>query len=620
MESVAELLQAGLALQQQKKFKEAESVYRRVLEGDPNQSDALHLLGLVRSSLGNPAEAIEWIEKAIRVAPNSPVFYSNLGVMLRQAGKIPEAIEAYLAAINLAPEVADTYFNLGKAYKMQGDLVRSEEALLRSIALNPRYLSPWLSLIGLEVERHRYAEGIEKGKQALQLLPNNIELLMSVGAVFKRNQQNEEALELYRRALAISPDHVDLLCRIGSTLITQQRIEEGKTYIERAARHDPTSMHVLNAYGLLHNTLGDSVAGAKYLRDSIQRYPHHAPSYCNLSNALRKLGNLTEALEVARKGVELDANNVESRVIEAGSLLALGELEEANATLRKAIQLKGGYKDAHDTLLMCMHYQPTTTVASLLAEHLDWDSKYSRPLQQPCSFDKGRSNRAKIRIGFTSGDLGAHPVGYFVVRLLESIDRSCFETYVYSDRVGEDWLSKRISQSVDAWKTTCGISDADLTTMIRGDKVDVLFDLSGHTAQNRLLVFARRAAPVQISWAGYVGTTGLQAMDYLLADPFHVPREMEPFLAEKVLRMPNGYVTFLPPEDAPDVGPPADASQSVCNDGSHVQSGQSQRFRFGCVGTYSDGRSEFKNTSGLWWLDRSNESRTREKAVEVLGA
>ncbi len=355
------------------------------------------------------------------------------------------------------------------------------------------------------------------------------------------------------RALSYQPNHIDALCRVGSTLLSLLRIAEAKPYIDKAATLAPEDVHVLNAYGLLYNTLGDSHAAVQYYRKSLSRYPDHANTYCNLSNALRKIGQLTEALEAIRKGIELGSDSADSQVIEAGVLMSLGQVDEAADLLRHSIERKNGYRDAHDTLLMCMHYQHSTSLKGLYEEHVCWDKRYAVHLRQGTASEPPRIPREKIRIGFTSGDLGAHPVGYFTVRLFESLNRDRFETFIYSDRLSRDWLTQRIQNCVTGWHETSGDSDLALKNKILAENLDVLFDLTGHTAQNRLLVFARRVAPIQISWAGYVGTTGLSEMDYLLADPFHVPPEMEPFITEKVLRMPNGYVTYCPPEKTPTV-------------------------------------------------------------------
>ena len=162
-----------------------------------------------------------------------------------------------------------------------------------------------------------------------------------------------------------------------------------------------------------------------------------------------------------------------------------------------------------------------------------------------------RDRHGRLRLGFVSPDLGQHPVGYFLVRVLENLDQEQVETICYSDRIVKDDLTHRLQAAATQWRDVIGMSDQRLAEQIRADRIDILFDLAGHTAHNRLLVFARKPAPIQVTWAGYVGTTGLKAMDYLLADRYEVPPGAERHYRERVLRMPDGYVCYDPPVYAP---------------------------------------------------------------------
>jgi predicted O-linked N-acetylglucosamine transferase (SPINDLY family) len=158
-------------------------------------------------------------------------------------------------------------------------------------------------------------------------------------------------------------------------------------------------------------------------------------------------------------------------------------------------------------------------------------------------------------VGFVSPDLGRHPVGYFLVRVLENLGQEQLQTICYSDRTVKDDLTDRLQAAATQWRDVIGMGDPQLAEQIRADRIDILFDLAGHTARNRLLVFARKPAPVQITWIGYEGTTGLAAMDYLLADRYVAPPESQAYFRERLLWMPDGYLCYEPPAAAPPARP-----------------------------------------------------------------
>ena len=176
-------------------------------------------------------------------------------------------------------------------------------------------------------------------------------------------------------------------------------------------------------------------------------------------------------------------------------------------------------------------------------------------MQRPAPQVHVRGGQGRLRLGFVSPDLGRHPVSYFLVRALENLDRRQQKIVCYADSTLQDDLTHRLQAAATQWRDVAGLSDQRLAEQIRADRIDILFDLAGHTAHNRLLVFARKPAPLQITWIGYEGTTGLSAMDYLLANRHMVPEGSQAHYREQVLRMPEGYVCFDPPEGAPPAGP-----------------------------------------------------------------
>lgn len=537
------------------KADEAALVYEEVLSASPDQPDALHMLGLIESHRGHHEIAVGMLQRASELLADSPTVWGNLGVVLRRADRTAEALVAYEKSLSLDPSQADVCFNYAKSLKAVGQIAKAESAYRNSIQLNPRKSSAWLGLIKIAMDACELVKAGQIADQSLQFCPDSADLLLSAGIVWKRSKEPERALELFARTLVVDPQNVEAMCKIASVEISRMRFDEAKRYLEKASGIDGKNVHFLTTQGVLHNSLGENDEAEKVLRRGTQLHPQNGAIRANLGIALKRLGRLSEALDMMTRAIDLDPQNQESVINLAGVELSLGRLAEAQSHFRQVMKMPGGSKDAHDSLLMAMQYDPQVTSRRILQEHMTWDSLHGVPLFESVTVPgiKGGQRKGKLRIGFVSADLGVHPVGYFTLGMFKHLNRERFETYVYSDRPGRDRIAAEIESHVDQFADVAGLSDQLLTSKIRDDRVDILFDLAGHTAQNRLQVFARRAAPFQVTWAGYVGTTGLSQMDFLLGDSYHLPDGCELGYVERLLRMPNGYVTYSPPE-SPDVG------------------------------------------------------------------
>ena len=554
MHTTIDKLKQALDLQKAGRLSEASKLYAEILEVDARQPDALHLLGLIAHAQGDHHRAVELIQQAVDAVPNA-VYLGNLGVALRHAGDIDGAIKAYLQAISLEPNHPDAHYNLGKALKLKGNYSAAEHHLRSSLSISPNKEPAWLALIALHVEQRDYSKAIETGEQAAQYCPSSADVQLNLGSAYRRASRADEAIACYRKAYALKPNSLEALCRLASILITKHELVEGQQLLQRAISLEPQSINVLNAKSLLYQTLGNTTAAVEVSRQATELFPTKATAFSNLSSALRKLGFLSEALLAIEKSIALESDEPESHVIKAGALMGLGRLDDAIECFRTALKIRPNYKDSHDGLLMCLQYQPGVTAKSLLEEHLYWNQSHATSLPELPRWSTSPAKERRLRIGFVSGDLGAHPVGYFTLNLFESLDPEEFWIAIYSDRIGRDAVAQRIETRANQWCDVAAFSDDRLLNKIRQDKIDILFDLAGHTAQNRLLVFARRAAPLQISWAGYVGTTGVRNVDVLLADRFHVPSTEEMHYSERVARMDHGYICYSPPLDSPDVSP-----------------------------------------------------------------
>ena len=291
-------------------------------------------------------------------------------------------------------------------------------------------------------------------------------------------------------------------------------------------------------------------------RRALELKPDFAEAHNSLAVALKDQGKPDEPIAGDRRDLEPKRDDTEQHYNLGNALCQQGKTDEAVACYRRTLALKPDYAEAHSNLLYTLQYCTGITPAALAEAHAEYDRRHAAPLRGTVSrHENVHGPDGRLRLGFVSPDLGWHPVGFFLVRILENLSQQECETICYSDRITRDGLTRRLRVAASQWREVFGVSDQRLAEQIRADRIDVLFDLAGHTAHNRLLVFPRKPAPIQITWAGYVGTTGLKAMDYLLADRYEVPPGAEWHYQEQVLRMPDGYVCYDPPADAPAVTP-----------------------------------------------------------------
>jgi len=343
------------------------------------------------------------------------------------------------------------------------------------------------------------------------------------------------------------------------------RLDHAEEIYRRILAAEPAHAHAWHMLGLVALQRGDYADAEAWLRKAVAlnrdgrdvvHGPGRAEAYGSLGIVLRRQGRLGDAVDAYQQAVALKADYAEGHYNLAIALLAQGRLDEAIASYRRARQLKPHDLLTHNNLLLALQYHPDSTLATLADAHAEFDRQHAAALRSAWPpRTKADDPQRRLRLGFVSADLCRSPVGFFFRQLLEHLDRRQAEAVCYSQRNAEDDLTQRLRAVANGWRDVRALTDEQLAEQIRADRIDILFDLGGHTGGNRLLTFARRPAPLQITWLGYVGTTGLSAMDYLLADAREVPSQFERFYREQVLRMPDDYVCYAPPAYAPPVGP-----------------------------------------------------------------
>jgi predicted O-linked N-acetylglucosamine transferase (SPINDLY family) len=416
-----------------------------------------------------------------------------------------------------------------------GRLPEAELVYRQIVAADPDHHDAWHMLGVIACQCGKYRAGVDCIERVLRHRPNWAQAHYNLGNAWRDLGKLDEAVACYQRAVQWKPDYLEAHHHLGKVFKKQEKLDEAAACYRRA----------------------------------LELKPDYVEAHIDLGNVFRDVGKLNEAAAGYYRALQLKPDHVRALSNLGTVLKDAGWLDEAAVCYRSALERKPDFAEAHSSLLLTYQYGAAVTLSELAAAHAEYDRQHAEPLRTArAPHVNDRDPLRRLRLGFVSPDFGRHRVGYFLIRALENLDRNQCETVCYCDRIIKDDLARRFQAAATVWRDVVGLSDEGLTEKILSDRIDILFDLAGHTAHNRLLVFARKPAPVQITWIGYKGTTGLDAIDYILADRYTIPAGQEAWYRERVLRMPDGYVCYDPPEPSPDVAPSAAAKNGYIRYGS----------------------------------------------------
>jgi len=433
------------------------------------------------------------------------------------------------------------------------------------VAGHPRFGHGW-KILALAIH-HQGGHALEEFRRAAQLLPKDHESHVNLANALMEAGQPEEAARSYRRALKLKPNAGQAHYGLGNALMATGEPDQALVSHQRALKLEPDSFQAhYNLAISLHNLGRLQEAEAGYRR-AIELEPGFAEAHYNLGNVLQDIGELAPSAASFRRALEIRPGYLDAHINLGHVLGELGQSDAAIASFRRALEIDPDFLDARSNLLLASCLLADQSPAQMLAAAQEFGERAERRARPFASWRNDADPRRCLRVGFVSGDLRSHPVGFFVQDVLAGLARAAagrLELHAYHNSPKSDAVSAQIKASCRGWNPVQVLSDQALAEKIRADGIDILVDLSGHTALNRLPMFALKPAPVQVAWLGYLGTTGLRAMDYLIADPWTLPPAEEAHFTERVWRLPDTYVCFSTPDvDVPVGALPARTSGHV---------------------------------------------------------
>ncbi len=469
------------------------------------------------------------------------------------AGLVEEAKQLTIRILERDPSHGRTLYLLALIAINAGDpglaVELMDQALVRWDHIPACHLMRGQALFRLK----RFDDACQNLQRCIQLSPNDADALSYLGHVRKAQERIEEAAEFYRRSLAVRPGHEETLAELGNACRKSLKFTDAIECYEKALTLNPDNALVKNNLAL---TLGDTnrfEEAAACFEDLVEKNPKTPQIRFNLAQVYSRLNRCEEARSQLEKVIALDPMMVEATIQTGSILFTLGEVAEGYRWNRERLPVARQTAEAHTIALLSLHYDPAVTSTALFAEHREWGRLHAPPCppRPPVYRDHKR-----IRVGYVSSDFRRHPVGWFMRPVLDSHDAERFEIYCYSGAHQPDELTAHAREH-STWRETFGWSNAKLTEQMRQDEIDILVDLAGYTAGNRLLAIAERPAPVQVTWLGYPNTTGLTAVDYRLTDAWADPPGMTEHLnSEKLVRLEDGFLCFSPDPASPEPAVP----------------------------------------------------------------
>ena len=491
--------------------------------------DALNV-AIQQYQAGQRDAAADICQQILTKAPKQAETLHLLGVIEHDAGRDEQARRHIERAIAADGQNASFHLSLGIVHKALGALDQAIRSYRRAVKLHGEFAEALCNLSNALWAQGEMPEAVEMGRRAVAARPNMSQGHNNLANALKALGRLDEAIVHYEQALQLKCDDPEVCRNLGNLLTLKRRFDDAIPLLRRSVELDPTC-------GGAHNCLGV---------------------------ALQTTGMILEAKACFEHALQLKADDTDALISLGNVFKDLGDAAEALAHYRRVLVLEPRNQIAYENLLFTMHFLLDADRKEVFAQHLCWGRAVlgTMPPRVPVTNDRRPDRR--LRIGYVSPDFRTHAVACFFVPIIAEHDPEAVETYCYAEVPNPDTTTAQIHKHAHNWRSTCGSSDADLETAIRADRIDILVDLAGHSEGSRLTVFARKPAPVQVTYLGYSNTTGLETIDYMLSDAVGDPPDDATMYVEELVRLDGCFLCYAPPAYAGEVAPlPAASADSI---------------------------------------------------------
>jgi protein O-GlcNAc transferase len=530
----------------------AETICNQFLQKWPDYPEALYYLGLTQLERGDVNTACNSLQKAVALAPDVAEMHFGLGNALYAQAKCEEAVASYKLSVALDPEFAAAYTNLGRTLLTLGQSKEAAKNFEQATILEPDLGEAHAGLAQALLDQGELFTSITSSETALKFLPNSADLFCCYANALLRLGRSEEAAKYLRLALQLRPNWPQALSSLGVALKQLGKLAEAEQYQRQAIALQPNFVEAYSNLGSVLLAREQWSEAEDYCQQALSLRPDYTDAYANLGIALRGQGRLAEAIESLQRAVTLRPESAAAHLNLGFVLRNCRQLQEAATSFQQAINLQPKMAPAHSNLLMVLQYMSWLTMER-------WQNTlkaFSNSITNYPSFShKKTSVHQRTRIGYVSADFRMHSCSWFFGALLANHNRANFEIFCYSNVLNPDNVTEQLQKESEHWHNIAGLSIDSIAQLIYDHQIDILVDMSGHTSGNSLEVFARKPAPIQVSWLGFPGSTGLAEINYRLSDIWLTPENTPEYFSEKIWNLQRPVHCYAPISNAPPVAP-----------------------------------------------------------------
>ncbi len=430
----------------------------------------------------------------------------------------------------------------------QGQFTQAEYLAHQITQHDPENSFAWKTLGTLIMrDPERIQAALPLLERAQQLAPTDVDILNSLGHAYCELNRLDESYNFYVQAVALQPNNAEIWNNKGLVEEKRKHWEAALESYQQAVALKPNYVKALNNCGNVLQALNQFETALSYYTKVLAIDPSFPDAHYNCGCLLQRLKCWTTAQICFEHAITLKKDHVGALNNFGFLLIAQGLLDEALKHFAQIMQINPNMEAAHSNTLFTLNYHPDQAAETIFAAYSTFNQQFGIPQQEKWRPHLNRNDPERcLHIGYVSPDFCAHSLRFFLEPLLAHHDKAVVEVTAYSQTLRQDVMTARYQSYVDHWVDTKPFNDDELAAKIRADGIDILVELAGHSAGNRLLMFTRRPAPVSISWLGYGYTTGLTAIDYFLTDSIMVPAGSETLFAEQPWRIAVPSMVYRP--------------------------------------------------------------------------